>query len=48
MTSKTVFADSKENVWLQKNGGIYFLKKDLNNFVNYNTNNTVGITSNRM
>ncbi|NRT10483.1 hybrid sensor histidine kinase/response regulator transcription factor [Flavobacterium sp. 14A] len=46
---QTVFLDSKENVWLGSwDGGIYFLKKGSNNFVNYNTGNTEGIASNRM
>ena len=46
---QTVFIDSKENVWLGSwDEGIYFLKKGSNSFVNFNTNNSQGIASNRM
>jgi signal transduction histidine kinase/ligand-binding sensor domain-containing protein/DNA-binding response OmpR family regulator len=46
---QTVFIDSKENIWVGSwNEGIYFLKKGSRNFVNFDTNTTKGITSNRM
>jgi signal transduction histidine kinase/ligand-binding sensor domain-containing protein/DNA-binding response OmpR family regulator len=46
---QTVFIDSKDNIWVGSwNEGIYFLKKGSNSFVNFDTNNTKGIASNRM
>tara|TARA_R110002051_G_scaffold74908_1_gene136500 strand:+ start:11742 stop:15908 length:4167 start_codon:yes stop_codon:yes gene_type:complete len=39
----TLFIDSKQNLWAGSwDKGIFFLKKDTNHFVNYNTENTNG------
>ncbi len=46
---QTAFIDSKQNIWLGSwNGGIYYLKKGANNFVNFNSNNTKGLYSDRI
>ncbi|MBU2903269.1 response regulator [Arenibacter algicola] len=45
---QTIFLDSKDNIWAGSwDGGIYFLKKGTEKFINYNTNSTQGgLTSN--
>ncbi|MBC8769817.1 response regulator [Arenibacter sp. BSSL-BM3] len=45
---QTIFIDSRENIWAGSwDGGIYYLKKGSNRFMNYNITNTQGgLTSN--
>ena len=45
---QTIFVDSKQNIWVGSwSQGIYFLKKGSTQFINYNTENTEGLKSNR-
>ncbi|WP_348800102.1 hybrid sensor histidine kinase/response regulator transcription factor [Flavobacterium adhaerens] len=44
-----LFFDSNQNLWVGVwNEGIFFLKKGSKNFVNYNTGNTKGLSSDRV
>lgn len=46
---QTIFIDSKQNIWIGSwDRGIYFLKNGTTRFINYNTANTSGLTSNRI